>query len=445
MTARAATVQDRTREGRASSGSPALWLVAGNLAFNLLGLATGPILARSLGPAGRGTLTAIVVPLFLASWVAALGLPSFARYSAARDGRPRVLTVTLGVLSIICGVAAFAAAPAIASTFAEGRQVVHDLLLVGLGLLPLLIFGNVMMSLVAGLELWRITVAAQLLPPVATLVALLALWGAGRLTIATAAAVSIAGQMLVFLPAAVAIGRARGAFRFEQALARQALAFGLRAWPGQLSSLANARLDQLLMIPLVDPADLGLYVVAFTVSTGPAVLGRGLAWALGPRVSRGEAELVFTGCRLLVPLVLAGTAAIAAVTPFVLPLLFGRAFEPAVPLALILLASAIPYQGAIFLGEALSASGRPGQYAMGHIIAFAVTLPGLLLLLPVMGVYGAAIVSVAAYLAQFLYVLVVAHRHFGGSYSDLLIPRRADLSMLKSAMPAGLRRPRGVA
>lgn len=415
-----------------------MWLVAGNLAFNLLGLLTGPILARALGPAGRGTLAAILVPLFIASWVAALGLPAFARRSAARDGRPRTLVATLGVIAVASGLIAFLAAPTIASTLAEGRDVVHDLLLAGLALLPLFIGANILVSVLAGLEQWRYFLAAQLLPPAATLIGLLLLWGTGQLTVTTAAITSLAGLLLVFLPAALAL-RGRGAFRFELPLARRALAFGIRAWPGQMGSLANARLDQLLMIPLVDPADLGFYVVAWTVSSGPTVLGRAFAWAVVPRVARGDTRIVLTGCRILLPAVLISTALIAAVTPVILPLLFGHDFEQAVGLAWILLCASVPLQGGILLGEALSASGRPGLYTTGQLIALAVTVPGLLVLLPVLGVYGAALVSVAAYLAEFGFLLWAARRHFAGSYFDLLVPRRADLRTVAAVLP---RRPR---
>jgi O-antigen/teichoic acid export membrane protein len=441
MTPHVDGARDDVQAAPAATRRPALWLAAGNLTFNLLGLATGPILARALGPSGRGTLAAILVPLFVASWVAALGLPAFARFSAAREGRPRVLMTTLAVMAVAIGLVAFAAAPTIASALAEGRDVVHDLLLVGLALLPVLIFGNVVFSTIAGLELWRLTVTAQLLPPVATLVGLAALWAADGLTVTTAAIVSIGCLFLVFLPGALAL-RGAGAFRFERRLARQGLAFGLRAWPGQLSSVANARLDQLLMITLVSPADLGFYVVAWTVSTGPAVLGKAFAFAHGPRIARGEERRVFVGCRLLMPLALVATAGIAALTPLVLPLLFGAAFEAAIPLALILLGSAVPYQGAVFLGEALSASGRPGRYSIGQVVALCITVPGLLLLLPWMGVTAAALVSVAAHLAQFVYLLGAAHRRFGGSYRDLLLPRRSDVGILRSALPAEIRRRR---
>jgi O-antigen/teichoic acid export membrane protein len=401
-------------------------LVTGNLAFNLFGLVTGPVLARALGPAGRGTLAAILVPLFIASWVAALGLPAFARRSAAREGRPRALVATLGVIAVASGLIAFLAAPAVASTLAEGRDVVHDLLLAGFALLPLFVAANVLVSVLAGLEQWRLYLAAQLLPPVATLIGLIALWAVGQLTVTTAAITSLGGLLLVFLPAGFAL-RGAGAFRFELPLARRALAFGIRAWPGQLGSLANARLDQLLMIPLVDPADLGFYVVAWTVATGPAVLGRAFAWAVGPRVARGDTRIVLTACRILMPAVVISSALLAAVTPVLLPLVFGHDFEQSVGLAWILLCASVPWQGAILLGEALSASGRPGLFTIGQMTALAVTVAGLLALLPVLGVYGAAFTSLAAYLTQFGFVLWAARRHFAESYLDLLVPRRADL------------------
>lgn len=432
-----ATLPERRRH--AGSARPTMWLVAGNLAFNLLGLMTGPILAQALGPAGRGTLAAILVPLFVASWVATLGLPAFARRSAAREGRPRALVATLSIIALASGLIAFLAAPAIASALAEGRDVVHDLLLVGLALLPLFIAGNILVSVLAGLERWRYYLAAQLLPPAATLIGLVLLWVAGELTVTTAAITSLGALLLVYLPAALAL-RGEGAFRFELPLARRALAFGIRAWPGQLGSLANGRLDQLLMIPLVGAADLGFYVVAWTVSTGPTVLGRAFAWAVVPRVARGDAHIVFTASRILLPAALLSSALIAAVTPVMLPLLFGHEFEKAVGVACILLCGSVALQGEILLGEALSASGRPGLYTMGQMIALAVTVPGLLALLPVLGIYGAALVSVGAHLAQFSFLLWAARRYFAGSYLGLLVPRRSDLRTVAAVLPRRSRR-----
>jgi O-antigen/teichoic acid export membrane protein len=411
-------------------GSPALWVAASNIAFNLLAVFSGPILARALGPAGRGTLAAIVVPLTVGGWVASLGMPEFALRAAAREGRARTLSVTLGGISLIIGVILLPLAPVLASAFAGGREVVHTYLLVGFGLLPLFVMSYVMYSVVTGLERWELLVTTRLAPSVFSLIALIALWASDRLTVGTAAAAVLSGTLLVLVPAAFAL-KGGGKFSFDRVLADRALRFSLRAWPGYIGHYANARLDQLLMIPLVDPAELGLYAVAVALSSLPAVLGGAFATTLGPRIARGEIDLVAKGHRVLLPLVAAMSAAMAAVVPIGLPLLFGRDFAPAVPLTWILLAASVPYQGAWFLGTTLTAAGRPGIFTAGHAVALAITVPGLLLLLPSMGAYGAAIVSAVSALVQFVFLLVIAHRAFGGSIWDYLAPKPSDREVFR--------------
>lgn len=65
-----------------------LHLTATNLVIAVLGVVTGPLLARSLGAGGRGVLAAIVVPLGLAPALLGLGLPSYATRSIARGASP---------------------------------------------------------------------------------------------------------------------------------------------------------------------------------------------------------------------------------------------------------------------------------------------------------------------------------------------------------------------
>jgi O-antigen/teichoic acid export membrane protein len=415
---------------RLHAGSAALWVAASNIAFNLIGLLTGPILARALGPAGRGTLAAIVVPLTVGGMVASLGMPEFALRSAAREGRALTLSVTLAVISLVIAVIMLPLAPILASALAEDREVVHTYLMVGFVLLPLFVMSYVMYSVVTGLERWGLLVTTRLAPSLLGLIALAALWATDQLTVATAAAVVLTTTLLVLVPAAFAL-RDGGAFSFDRELAGRALRFSARAWPGYLGQYANARLDQLLMIPLVDPADLGLYVVAVTLSSIPAVLASALAATLGPRTARGETDLVAKGHRVLLPLVAVMSVAMAAAAPVGVPLVFGHDFASAVPIAWILLAASVPYQGAWFLGATLTAAGRPGLFTAGHIVALVVTVPGLLLLLPPLGAYGAAIVSSVSAVSQFAFLLVMVRREFGGSLWDYVVPKPVDRKLIR--------------
>jgi O-antigen/teichoic acid export membrane protein len=60
-------------------------------------------------------------------------------------------------------------------------------------------------------------------------------------------------------------------------------------------------------------------------------------------------------------------------------------------------------------------------------VALGVTVVGLLLLLPRLGGLGAAIVSLVAYTLNFMWLLAIARRDYGGGVSEYLVVRRAEL------------------
>jgi len=62
-------------------------------------------------------------------------------------------------------------------------------------------------------------------------------------------------------------------------------------------------------------------------------------------------------------------------------------------MTIILLAAGVPLAAGSVLGSALSADGNPGATMRAELVALAVTLPGLVLLLPDFGGVGAAVVS----------------------------------------------------
>ena len=410
------------------------WLTLSNIGFNVFGLATGPLLARALGPEGRGTLAAILVPLHLAPQVLGIGLPAYALWYVARTGRTRQIATTLAAIAAAIGVAALPLIPVVASLLARDRSLVYGFLVAGLCVTPVFVMINVLISSAVALERVGILVATRLLAPALTLILLIALWSADQLTVTTAALASLGSQLLVLVPAGLVL-RGGGPWGFARDLVAPAVNFGVRAWPGTLGALAAARLDQLLMIPLVDERDLGFYVVAYTLSTGPAVVATAYQYTISPHVARGEDAAIAAGSRVLTPILLGCAGGLAVATPVLLPLLFGTSFAAAVPLALILLAASVPGQLSAFLGQMLAASGRPALFTKSHGVAFAVTLPGLLIALPLAGVQGAAWVSLAAYTAQLVYTLRHVMRIFGGNLTHYLLPSASDLRRVASRWP----------
>jgi O-antigen/teichoic acid export membrane protein len=413
-------------------------LAAANLALVAVTVVTAPLQARVLGPAGRGELAAILVPLGLAPVVLSVGLGTYTFRASALGARVGTLVGTVGTLLVLLGLIGAAAGPLVAEFVGNGRDAVETWVIVGFALLPLGLLNIFLTDIAAGLERWGTVVAVRLASPAVLLVGIGGLYIAGELTVASAAVVAILGGTL---PALFLIPGAREfrPFQFDRTIAMEAIPFGLKAWAGGLGSMLNVRVDQLLMIRLVDSSELGLYVVAVTtagVFVNPLVAG--LAGGTMPRFVTGDIDLVPRVLRATLLGVLMASAGMALCAPVLIPLIFGGDFAQAVPMVWVLLLAGLPLAGSVVLSAALTSFGRPIYSAWAELLALGITVPGLFVLLPSMGGLGAALVSLLAYTAGFTMLLVVAHRQLGAGLSELLVIRPADAASLAAMIKARL-------
>ena len=391
-----------------------------------LGLVTGTLLARALGPTGRGNLAAILVPFTLAPWILGLGLPAFAGKAAAQGRSLPALIGSVGGLAVLLGLVGTALAEPIATALAEGRETVHVWLLVGLMTLPVWIVSGVLLTVANGLERWKHVIAARIAAPAVTVIGLGILYPLGELTVATAAAVTMCGALCSFL---VVSDVARGTGRpvVVVSVAREALQFGAKAWAVEFASIANHRLDQLVMIPLVKPRELGLYAVAVSVSGFGSILTGAVSSALLPPVARGDRAVAARALRRTLTLIATASTLVAGAAPWLLPGIFGSGFSDATPMTWILLVAGIPAAGIFVLATSLINADKPGVAATGEAIGLLITFPGLLLLVPAWGGIGAATVSLAAYTANFTFLLAASKRRFGRPLTEFILPQRADV------------------
>jgi O-antigen/teichoic acid export membrane protein len=100
--------------------------------------------------------------------------------------------------------------------------------------------------------------------------------------------------------------------------------------------------------------------------------------------------------------VAAGAIPLAALSVVVIPLLFGAAFAPAVLPACILLIGLAGEGVAAVAIAYLYGHGMPGKASTGVGVGVAITVVLDLVLIPKMGIVGAAIASAAAYLSTTL-------------------------------------------
>jgi O-antigen/teichoic acid export membrane protein len=407
-------------------------LSAVNVFIVLLGFFTGPLTARALGPEGRGLLATILLPLTFAPTILSIGLGTYMIRASARRQDLGVLVGSVGSLLVGMGVIAAIASPAVASLFAGGRHVVYTWVLIGFLLMPLSMATWALIDIANGLERWDAVIVVRIIPPVTSVVGIVGLYVLGKLTVQSAVVVSLAGGLFAALPL-LGILREVGRPRFDWAITREGAAFGFKAWLGGLGSLANVRLDQLLMTRLVSASQLGLYVVAVTVSSffvNPVL--NAIQSAVAPRSAAGDTGLVARVLRTtLVAVALVGLV-VAAAAPLLITVLFGSDFSGSLKLAWVLIAGSVPLAGVGVLSTALTTGGHPGYSATSELVALGITVPLLIVFLPRHGAMAAAVVSLLAYSANFAVLLTGARRHLSLGLGELLVPKRTDMAALVS-------------
>jgi O-antigen/teichoic acid export membrane protein len=429
------SAKDHVERGRRPIAAVVAQLTGANLLVLVMAFVTGPIQARSLGPAGRGELAAILQPLQVIIWLLDFGLTGFVIRERARGTDAGSVYGTVAVLSVVFSLLGVGAAIPLAHALGQGRRDVVFFLTLGLFAAPLSVALLSLSGAVTGEERWRSASLMTVIPPLLTLVALCVLVLVGRLTVLTAAAASLGAGLVGNLPVIVVVARARR-WRWQSSLARRALRFGLQNWLANVAILGNARLDQLVMAGLASSRQLGLYAVAASISGVTSVFVSAISAVLYPRMAASDPQVVRKACRFVLMLVTLASIGMAVMVPFLVPLIFGSSFTAAVPMVLILLLNPLPGALMLVLSASLTGSGRPGATLRPQAIGLAVGVPLLVLVLPRAGGLGASVVTVVSSLVAAGLLLRAALGAFGGRARDYIVPRREDVGTMGSYIRA---------
>lgn len=378
-----------------------------------LGIVTGPLLAQSLGDAGRGNLAAVVVPTQLLGWLLCFGLPSATVYFAARHPLKDILGLVWTVTTLF-GVLTVTAIWPLVPEYMSGQPPSSTA-----WFRAYLIYAALFAPAMVMTEVLRVReriVAYSLvrtLPVTLNFVAVVVLFGTGTLTLQTALAANLSTG-LASLVVMLAVTRQLPRLGLGTDLRGPFLSFAMRVAGGLIASQVVARLDQVLLVSVVAPAELGHYAVAVTYAGIGQALALGVTSSVFPMLINRDAQAADQLFRRAVTatvacsLTLAVLLAVAA--PTVIPWLYGEDFRPAVRLAFLLLPGAVLGDAALVLSGRFSAGGRPGLPSVGLALAAVLTVAGLSYFPQRYGAAGAALVTVAAQTCFFVFVVVSLRR-----------------------------------
>jgi O-antigen/teichoic acid export membrane protein len=432
------------RAPRSFAGESTLTFAANALAL-VANLLTGVIVARALGPHGRGEFTAIMILPQMLGWVFAMGCAQAVSYRLARvpkDG-PRLFVtwvLMLGLLGVLAIVIGEALLPLLfdAQTSAARSAARVYLLVVLLVLLAELLNGMLLgRGDVLFFNLMRIGWAGGLA------VVYLVLVVAGSFTVVMALIASALVAAALSAITLVRVIRQVGLGRPSAALGRSTLSYGVRAHGANVTGLVTQRLDLFIIPAFLSASTIGLYSVATNVSWIVVTIAGALSVILLPAAARRNPE---AGNRLViaslhVTLLLGGVmaGAIAVTADLLLPLIYGSGFEgSALPLRL-LLPGAVLYAGAAILWTGLYAVNRPFTATVTQLPGLVVTIAGLVIFLPSYGIEAAAIISTVAYSIVFITALVLYRRAAGVSWRAFRLDPSELIAVASRLWPARLR------
>jgi len=404
-----------------------------------LTLVNQSILAKFLGPAGRGEYALCMIFATLACAGLLLGMDWSITYfvSAKRISRNQALSVSLlaTLLVLVVGVPAGLAVIRIPLVFFSKapRQAflmavfwIHSMALFGCLTGALRGTGEFrFLSLLLPLR-WLAVIGG-------TVVAVQVLrWGVLG---------PIAAEMSGTAAMTVAIlvrGRMTQAFHLELPswkTIREMAHYGMRILVGSVGMLVNAHIGTLLLGFFATREQIGEFAVAMGILAVITSVSDVTGQVIQPRVARderGRPELVALCSRGMTLVSAAGMVVILLLAKPLFAVMFTKDFYPAIPLLWILAPAVVIRCASKCLLPYFNGTNRPGIGSIATVVNLAVNLGLLIVLLPWLGLPGAAWAASVSYFACAAVLVYFFARSSGLKASELFFPRRSDWRDVRS-------------
>lgn len=399
---------------------------------------TSVLAARLLGAAGLGAAAVAITVATISSLIANAGLGISSVYFLGRrpELRGTIVNNLIAMTLIATAIAFLLMLLSIPPTLAfvlPGHS--PGVLLAACALAPAMVAFDVGSATLLGLHARGRYMVVETVRTFGTLAATAAVLLLGLRTeeayvLATAAAT--AGAAAVGWVAAASIaGPLR--LRLDRRFVGDVLSMGVRGQAGNLLQFINLRLDLLLVSAFLRVEAAGVYLVAVRVAEVVIQVANAVAALTFPRVAAqtdtGDTAATERAMRVTLTIVAISAAALALIAEPLLALTFGEGFRSGTVALRLSLIAMIPLAVSRIVTSDLKGRGRPALVSVANGLALVLTAAFGLLLIPTLGIEGAALASIGAY-SGLAVALLLAYRYVTRAPLRRLVPRRADARLV---------------
>lgn len=400
----------------------------------LVGLVTAIAVARALGPVGQGYAAYAILIFTLIGAYGHFGLNNSVNYFRKRVGvdgqhlyNVNITALTLIFLIIALAITALKASGLIMADYptlyiigglvfvlADFLFTIHNLWFVGderivlsnrLGILVFLLKSALILILwweilLSPPTFFLITCAAMLLN------ALLLMWRLGM----------------------------RWRPRLDFPLLKAEFRYGGVVYLGAVFAFLHYRVDQVMIRHMLGVGELGIYTVSVNIAELlfliPASVTTALTGRLFNTADDGSGKRVTALTVKLTLYVCVGLALIGIPASLLIPLLYGKAFATAVSSTMILLGGVVLASVAKVSAPWYFTTGRPGAHLLITFVTLLINGGLNYLLIPRMGISGAALASSVSYALYGSYYMFLFIRKEGFTLAEIMLLTRRDITQL---------------
>jgi len=217
---------------------------------------------------------------------------------------------------------------------------------------------------------------------------------------------------------------------FKGYIFKKTLKFGIKGYIGNVVQFLNYRLDMFLINFLIGVTQVGFYSIAVVFAEMMWFIPNTIQTILFPKVSssmkKEATEITSIICRHTVFLTSVVAIFSALIAKSLISIVYTPAYLPSVKPLLILLPGVVALSCSKILTSYLTGVGFPIVGTKGSIIALAVNIPLNIILIPKFGISGAAIATTVSYSLLTLFVLYNFLQISKVRIGDILIIKKSD-------------------
>jgi O-antigen/teichoic acid export membrane protein len=410
-----------------------------NLVLLPFGIATSAIIARSVGPTGKGTLDLIVATSALLAMFLSLSLPQGITYVVAQGKlAASVAASQVFLISVLQAVLALAAVGLLRWT-GYLQIFLPDPHMWIIGSVVLYVWVELLnkfwSAILAGQQRIATVNNAELVGRLVQFFSIFLLAGglyvAGRhLSVGLLFLVTLSASILINLFLVTSFDFWPQRSRNLSGL-KAATAFALPCYAANTAQFLNYKLDVFVVGFFAGTAAVGRYTLAVSLAQLLWLMSNSVASALLPKVAasgdaRGSIQHTMRVTRLSLWATATCGIALALMATQAIPLLYGDAFRASILALLWLLPGIVVFSIANVLAAYMAGIGKPGLNLWVSAVSLVVTVTLDFVLIPKLGIVGASIASTVSYSVSALMLTVFFVRETGASVRQLLLPAAED-------------------